>query len=115
MFMRQVAVLFAAFFFAQLSLAAAVDPNDDFAPFYNFVNDNLTGGLGVGLALLAFLISVVTAAIAQSGMPLVIGVIVAVALSFGPGLIQNMVTGGNMIPAELLMEPSALTNMTFKQ
>jgi len=85
---------------------AAVDPNDQFLALYDFINTNLSGGLGVAIALVAFLISIVIAATTQSGMPLLVGVIIAIGISFGPGLIQSLILGGSMIPAELLAVPT---------
>lgn len=92
----------AALLFAEMSFATAIANTDQFYEFYDFVITNLNGGLGVAIALLAFLISIVIAATTQSGMPLVIGVVVAVGISFGPGMIEDIVTSGSMIPAELL-------------
>jgi hypothetical protein len=89
--------------FSQLGHATAIATTDQFYDFYQFVTVNLNGGLGVAIALMAFLISVVIAGTTQSGMPLVIGIVVAVGLSFGPALIESLVTSGSMLPVELLV------------
>ena len=76
---------------------AAVTANDQFYDFYEFLNTNMTGGLGIGIALAAFLIGAGVAAMTSKALPMLAGFVVAGFIAFGPGIITGLISSTSVI------------------
>jgi len=80
--------------FASISAnAAGVASTDDFYELYDWLERNLTGGLAVGIALVAMLIGAGIGAMQQSALPMVGGVVVALFFAIGPSIIIDLIAG----------------------
>lgn len=77
--------------------ASGVSSGDQFYDFYQFLSVNMTGGLGVGIALAAFLIGAGVAAMTSKALPMLAGFVVAGFIAFGPDIILNLVAGSSVI------------------
>lgn len=70
--------------------ATAADP--EFAGLYNMMLNWTTGYLAKGLALAAFLFGAGMGIARQTIVPAIFGVILALVLTIGPGIVTNMFT-----------------------
>lgn len=99
----------AALLLASMSASAAgVQTSDEFYAFYDFVDRNLSGGLGVGIALVAFLVSAGVAAYMSSAKPMIGGIVIAIFFAFGPAIIENLVAGSVEIVVSAATIPGVL-------
>lgn len=73
--------------------AAGVGSDDDFFEMYDWLERNLTGGLAVGIALVAIIVGAAVGSYNQSAMPMIAGVIIAIFFAFGPDIIVDLIAG----------------------
>ena len=73
--------------------AAGVASDDDFFEMYEWLERNLTGGLAVGIALVAIIVGAAVGSYNQSAMPMIAGVIIAIFFAFGPAIIVDLIAG----------------------
>lgn len=99
-------VLFALFMSQAAFAGNSVATDDLFYEYWEFINDSIGGGLGVGLALMAFLIGAGIAAVQMSAMPMLVGIMIAIGLGIGDDIITGLVLGGAMLPFEAALQLS---------
>ncbi|WP_378595725.1 TraA family conjugative transfer protein [Neisseria weixii] len=87
---KVVAVFFAMGVLASNAMAAQT--GQEFNGISTMLSGWSTGGLGLTLALAAFIIGLAVGMMKQTIMPAVVGIGVALAATLGPGIIQAMFT-----------------------
>ena len=87
-------------FFLTPTLASAttgMSSSDNFYKFYEFINNAVTGGLGIGIALTSLLVGAGIGAAKSSAMPAIAGIVLASIIGFGPGIIVELIASGTLI------------------
>lgn len=77
-----------------LALANAINSEDPFFGFYQFINGIAGGALGTGLAVTMLVIGGVFGVARNSPMPALAGVAGAVFFHWGPQVIERIMTNG---------------------
>lgn len=92
---------------ASAAQAGTIATTDDFYRFFDFINKNLKGGLGVGIALVSMVVGAGVGAMKSSALPMIVGFVIAAFFAFGPGIIVNMIAGSAEITPKVLLQLQA--------
>lgn len=79
---------------ASSAFAGTIDSSDNFYPLYQWVNANLSGGLGTSICLGMTALGAFGGMVKNSPIPLLSGIGAAIGLHYAPQVITSLMTSG---------------------
>lgn len=80
---------------AVASTTGTVATDDEFYEFFSWLKKNISGGLGVGICLVAVLIGMGISAAKNSPMPVLAGVFLAIMIRWVPAIVEKLIVSGS--------------------
>lgn len=95
--LSRVAIAVGALAASSAAMAGNIDTGDSFYKFYEFMDQNINGALGIGLALTFTLMGGVFGVMRNSPMPALSGVGGAALLHWSPDIIRQIMLSGAIV------------------